>query len=98
MKTTTKALALTGAALALLAIGRFSSGWGGPADAEAQQHVHSADSEGDEEGQAADTARKVAICKRCRGLASGRTWLQFRLDSGGTWHFPHKASLRRVSI
>ena len=39
MKTTTRVLTITGAALALLAIGRFSSSWGGATDAEAQQHV-----------------------------------------------------------
>ena len=51
MKTTTKVLTITGAALALLAIGRLSSSWGGADDAEAQPHVHSegeADADGGE--------------------------------------------------
>ena len=52
MKTTTKVLTITGAALALLSIGRLSSGWGGPSDAEAQPHVHGTGDEGNGEGEA----------------------------------------------
>lgn len=52
MKTTTRVLTITGAALALLAIGRFSSSWGGATDAEAQQHVHGTGDEGNGEGEA----------------------------------------------
>ena len=43
MKTTTKVLTIAGAALALIAIGRLSTGWGGGGDAQAQPHVHSED-------------------------------------------------------
>lgn len=52
MKTTNKVLIITGAALALLAIGRSSSSWGGASDAEAQEHVHGEEAEGEKGGEA----------------------------------------------
>lgn len=51
MKTTNKILLVTGAALALLAIGRSSAGWGVASDAEAQQHVHGEDAGAEQQGE-----------------------------------------------
>ena len=51
MKTTNKILLVTGAALALLAIGRSSAGWGVASDAEAQQHVHGEDAGAEQDGE-----------------------------------------------
>ncbi|MFT6830941.1 MAG: Cu(I)/Ag(I) efflux system membrane fusion protein [Planctomycetota bacterium] len=52
MKPTNKVLIITGAALALLALGRSSSGWGGASDANAEQHAHDEDAGGEEEDEA----------------------------------------------
>lgn len=52
MKTTNKVLTIAGAALALFAIGRYSSGWGEASDAEAQEHVHGEDAGGEKDDEA----------------------------------------------